>query len=65
MDPLTQLEQLGPHLGGVVAGITPDQLDNPTPCDDFTVRGVLEHMIGGATVVRRRVPRRGSRRIPI
>ena len=33
----------------MVAGITPDQLDNPTPCDDFTVRGVLEHMIGGAT----------------
>ena len=49
MDPLTQLEQLGPHLGGVVAGITPDQLDRPTPCSDFTVRGVLEHMIGGAT----------------
>ena len=50
MDPLTQLDQLGPHLGGVVAGITPDQLDRPTPCADFTVRGVLEHMIGGATV---------------
>ena len=50
MDPVTQLEQLGPQLDGVVAGITPDQLDNPTPCDDFTVRGVLEHMIGGATV---------------
>ena len=49
MDPLTQLEQLGPHLGGVVAGITPDQLDRPTPCAEFTVRGVLEHMIGGAT----------------
>jgi uncharacterized protein (TIGR03086 family) len=49
MDPLTQLEQLGPHLGGVVAGVRPDQLDAPTPCDDFTVRGVLEHMIGGAT----------------
>ena len=49
MDPLTQLDQLGPHLGGVVAGIRPDQLDAPTPCDDFTVRGVLEHMIGGAT----------------
>jgi uncharacterized protein (TIGR03086 family) len=48
MDPLTQLEQLGPPLGGVVAGIRPDQLDAPTPCDDFTVRGVLEHMIGGA-----------------
>jgi uncharacterized protein (TIGR03086 family) len=49
MDPITQLEQLGPHLGGVVAGIRPEQLDAPTPCDDFTVRGVLEHMIGGAT----------------
>jgi uncharacterized protein (TIGR03086 family) len=49
MDPITQLEQLGPHLGGVVAGITPDQLDNATPCAEYTVRGVLEHMIGGAT----------------
>ena len=49
MDPITQLEQLGPHLGGVVAGIRPDQLDDPTPCADFTVRGVLEHMIAGAT----------------
>jgi len=49
MDPITQLEQLGPRLGGVVAGISPEQLDNPTPCADFTVRGVLEHMISGAT----------------
>ena len=49
MEPLTQLEQLAPPLGAVVAAITPDQLDNPTPCDEFTVRGVLEHMIGGAT----------------
>jgi uncharacterized protein (TIGR03086 family) len=50
MDALAQLEQLGPHLGGVVAGITPDQLDNPTPCADYDVRGVLEHMISGATM---------------
>ena len=49
MDPITQLEQLGPHLGGVVAGITPAQLENPTPCAEYTVRGVLEHMITGAT----------------
>ncbi len=49
MEPLTQLEQLDPHLGGVVASITADQLDHPTPCADFAVRGVLEHMIGGAT----------------
>jgi uncharacterized protein (TIGR03086 family) len=49
MDPVTQLGQIGPVLGGVVANITPDQLDQPTPCDGFTVRGVLEHMVGGAT----------------
>jgi uncharacterized protein (TIGR03086 family) len=49
MDTLEQFEQLGPVLGGVVAKIEPDQLDRPTPCTEFTVRGVLEHMIGGAT----------------
>lgn len=49
MDPLTQLGRLGPLLGGVVSGISPDQLDRPTPCAGFTVGGVLEHMIGGAT----------------
>jgi uncharacterized protein (TIGR03086 family) len=50
MDPRDQLAEVGPLLAGVVSGITPDQLDAPTPCADFTVRGVLEHMIGGATL---------------
>ena len=50
VDVLHQFELVGPALGGVVAGITPDQLDNATPCAKFTVRGVLEHMIGGATM---------------
>jgi uncharacterized protein (TIGR03086 family) len=50
MDPLDQFDALGPVLGGVVAGIGPESLDAPTPCADLTVRGVLEHMIGGATV---------------
>ncbi len=49
MDPLTQLAQLGPLRAGIAGGITPDQLDRPTPCAEVTVRGVLEHMIGGAT----------------
>jgi uncharacterized protein (TIGR03086 family) len=49
MDVLTQLGELGPHLGGVVANISPGQLENPSPCSAFTVRGVLEHMISGAT----------------
>ena len=49
MDPLTQLDRIGPALGGVVANITPEQLDLPTPCAEYRVRGVLEHMISGAT----------------
>jgi uncharacterized protein (TIGR03086 family) len=48
MDVLSQLDQLGPTLMNVVANIGPEQLDRPTPCAEFTVRGVLEHMIGGA-----------------
>jgi uncharacterized protein (TIGR03086 family) len=49
MDPLQQLGALADPLGGVVGGIAPDQLGRPTPCEAFDVRGVLEHMIGGAT----------------
>jgi uncharacterized protein (TIGR03086 family) len=50
MDPLSQLDQLAPLLAGVVGSISADQLDRPTPCAEFTVQGVLEHMIGGATM---------------
>ena len=49
MDPLTQITQLAPALGGVVANLTEDDLNAPTPCADYSVRGVLEHMITGAT----------------
>ncbi|MEY2478350.1 MAG: hypothetical protein QOG87_3665 [Actinomycetota bacterium] len=49
MDVRSQLDELGPLLAGVVGGVSPDQLDRSTPCTAFTVRGVLEHMIGGAT----------------
>jgi uncharacterized protein (TIGR03086 family) len=49
MDPREQLDQLAPVLGGVVSQIGTGQLDEATPCTDFDVRDVLEHMIGGAT----------------
>jgi uncharacterized protein (TIGR03086 family) len=50
MDPLKQLDMLTEPLGAVVAGITPADLDKPTPCAGFTVRDVLAHMVSGATV---------------
>lgn len=49
MGPLQQLDELEPLLGQIASGISPDDLDRPTPCASFTVRGVLGHMIGGAT----------------
>ena len=49
MGPLEQLDELEPLLGQVASGITPADLDAGTPCANFTVRGVLGHMIGGAT----------------
>ena len=49
MDGVQQLDELMPLLHELVDGISPDQLDGPTPCPKFSVAGVLEHMIGGAT----------------
>ncbi|MGH9274944.1 MAG: TIGR03086 family metal-binding protein [Acidimicrobiales bacterium] len=47
MNGVEQLDEVMPLLEKLVAGISPDQLDSPTPCAKFTVTGVLEHMIGG------------------
>lgn len=49
MNGAQQLDEIIPLLRDVLAGVTPEQYDAPTPCTAFTVTGVLEHMIGGAT----------------
>ena len=33
--------------GNIVGRIKPDQLDAPTPCEDYDVRGLLQHLISG------------------
>ena len=48
MDGAEQLDQVMPLLVAVVGRIVPGQLADPTPCANFTVAGVLDHMIGGA-----------------
>ena len=48
MDGAQQLDELMPLLHGLVDRISAEQLDDRTPCVNFTVTGVLEHMIGGA-----------------
>jgi uncharacterized protein (TIGR03086 family) len=49
MDGVQQLDELMPMLHALVDGISPDQLGDATPCTNFTVAGVLEHMIAGAS----------------
>lgn len=31
----------------VASGVRPDQLDLPTPCADWTVQDLLDHLVGG------------------
>ena len=49
MGPIEQFQELGPLLGQVAGGLSPADLDAPTPCSEFAVRDVLGHMLGGAT----------------
>ncbi|MEY2432657.1 MAG: hypothetical protein QOC92_2382 [Acidimicrobiaceae bacterium] len=50
MDPRDQLDEILPLLNKLVEPLDKTQLDAPTACANFTVRNVLEHMIGGATM---------------
>ena len=43
MDPLDALDKTFDHTHRVIAGITADQYDQPTPCSEWTVRQVMEH----------------------
>lgn len=49
MEPCDQLAVILPTLTALVDRLEPADLANPTPCANFTVHGVLDHMIGGAT----------------
>jgi uncharacterized protein (TIGR03086 family) len=42
------LERAFASARAVIAGINPDQLDDPTPCQSWNVRDVCNHLIGGA-----------------
>lgn len=46
MDLIAALAQTFDHTHGVIAGVQPDQLTNPTPCTEWNVRGLLGHTLG-------------------
>ena len=51
MDPKERIEKASELCGNVVANIKADQLDNQTPCSEFKVRDLLNHVIGGLAML--------------
>ena len=52
MDQLVAHQRAQDAFAGVLAGVKPDQLDDSTPCEDWTVRAVIDHLVGGNWRVR-------------
>jgi uncharacterized protein (TIGR03086 family) len=46
VDLIDALDRTFAHAHDVVAGVRPDQYDDKTPCTEWSVRDLLEHMIG-------------------
>lgn len=51
MDAVEAMKQTNDLVTGLVAGLTPDHREMATPCDQWTVHDVLNHMCGGAHMV--------------
>ena len=50
MDQTAMIAKVLGETNRVVDGIEPSQLDDPSPCDEWTVRDVLNHITSGATM---------------
>ena len=48
MDLITALDEAGAEFGRLVAGTSVAQLGDTTPCTEFNVREVINHVAGGA-----------------
>lgn len=52
MDPIERIEKATELASQKVHGVKQDQLSDPTPCSEFDVRGLLNHLIGGLEMLR-------------
>ena len=46
MAEMSLLRHAGTEFGRRLADITPDQLTQPTPCEEWTVRDLISHVVG-------------------
>ncbi len=47
VDPLVAHQRAQDAFAGVLANVSPEQFDAPTPCSEWTIRDLIEHVIGG------------------
>ena len=47
MDPLVAHQRAQDAFAGVLANVSPDQLGGRTPCSEWTIGDLIEHVIGG------------------
>jgi uncharacterized protein (TIGR03086 family) len=52
MDPIERIERATAVAGEKVKGVTQADLSNATPCSEFEVRDLLNHLIGGLQMLR-------------
>jgi len=45
-DPVVLFERATARAAAVMAAVEPDQLDGPTPCADWDVQQLIDHMVG-------------------
>jgi len=43
---MIDLSSSATQLAGIVGQVKDDQLDDPTPCPDYSVAGLLDHIAG-------------------
>jgi uncharacterized protein (TIGR03086 family) len=48
-DPLDNLSRAATQAGDVIAGVGSDQLDMPTPCNDWNVGVLIDHLVQSTT----------------
>lgn len=47
MDPITMFDTAATHAAQLARGVRPEQRSLPTPCSEWDVAALLEHMAGG------------------
>jgi uncharacterized protein (TIGR03086 family) len=52
-NPIARFDRAAGAADAVIAGVRPDQLDVDTPCSEWTVRQLLNHLVGGTLLFQR------------